>query len=231
MAKVGTEIFSRVGVEPSGDPFNSLVQLEHEKGIPRNPFINSGALVLTDILLEKLEDPKAELLSFIKTLSCDSDIGFNDQVAKSEKQCGFKNTAIINLMKSYGNIKGDIEEVLDLYYDFCSIEMSCKELANAFAVIANHGHSLKDDRRYLTVSQFRRITAIMMTCGFYDESGDFAFKVGLPGKSGVGGGIAAILPGQLSIVVWSPGLNDKGNSLAGLKALELFTTFTKTSIF
>ncbi|MFT6055658.1 MAG: glutaminase [Roseivirga sp.] len=232
MAEIGDDIFKRVGVEPSGDPFNSLVQLEYEKGIPRNPFINAGAIVLTDILLEKLADPKAALLSYIRKLSCDDAINFDEAVAESEKKCGFKNRAIVNLMKSFGNIRGNVEEVLDLYYHFCSVEMNCVQLANAFAVIANHGHSIdSSDTSYLSVNQYKRITAVMMTCGFYDESGEFAFKVGLPGKSGVGGGIAAIMPGEYSVVVWSPGLNDKGNSLAGLRALEMFTTLTKSSIF
>lgn len=231
VGKLGARVYDRVDVEPSGDPFNSLVQLEYEQGVPRNPFINAGALVITDMLIDAFEDPKATFLKFIRGICTKNEINYNPDVALSEKACGFKNAAIVNLMKSFGNIKNDVERVLDLYYDFCSVEMSCRELAESFCIIANHGRGLDDDKKYLTESQFKRITAIMMTCGFYDEAGEFAFRVGLPGKSGVGGGIAAILPNEFSIAVWSPGLNRQGNSLAGMKALELFTTKTGFSVF
>ncbi len=231
VGKLGASVYERVDVEPSGDPFNSLVQLEYEQGIPRNPFINAGALVITDMLIDAFEDPKSAFLNFIHSTCTGNDIGYNPVVAASEKRCGFKNSAIVNLMKSFGNIKNDIDRVLDLYYDFCSIEMNCRELALSFCTIANHGKGIADNKKYLTESQFKRITAIMMTCGFYDEAGEFAFRVGLPGKSGVGGGIAAILPNKFSITVWSPGLNKQGNSLAGMKALELFTTKTGFSVF
>lgn len=225
------KVYNRVHVEPSGDPFNSLVQLEYENGIPRNPFINSGALVITDILLSNFSNAKQEFLDYVRRLVGSTSINYNAEVAASEKACGFKNAAMINLMKSFGNINNEVDEVLDLYCDFCSLEMNCEELAKGFRVFANHGRGVVDAYKYLTKSQYKRITAIMQTCGFYDEAGEFAFRVGLPGKSGVGGGIAAILPTQYSIVVWSPGLNKKGNSLAGMKALELFTTKTESSIF
>ena len=231
VSHIGKKVYDRVNVEPSGDPFNSLVQLEYENGIPRNPFINSGALVVTDLLITHLQDPRQQFLDFIRELVGQNDIYYDKQIARSEKAFGFKNAAMVNLMKSYGNIHNDVEEVLDLYFDFCSVSMTCSELAKAFRVFANHGKGVVDEKKYISESQFKRITAIMQTCGFYDEAGEFAFRVGLPGKSGVGGGIAAILPSQYSIVVWSPGLNKKGNSLAGLKALELFTTITGTSIF
>ncbi len=231
VGKLGQKVYRRVDVEPSGDPFNSLVQLEYEQGIPRNPFINAGALVITDMLMDAFDHPKQDFLDFVRAISGHSDIQCNPEVALSEKRCGFKNAAIVNLMKSFGNIRNDVEQVLDLYYDFCSVEMSCRQLAHAFCLIANHGRGIADDRKYLTESQFKRITAIMMTCGFYDEAGEFAFRVGLPGKSGVGGGIVALLPQKFSIAVWSPGLNAKGNSLAGMKALEIFTTKTEWSVF
>ena len=231
VGKLGERVYQRVDVEPSGDPFNSLVQLEYEQGIPRNPFINAGALVITDMLIDAFDDPKQFFLEFARAISGSQEVAYNAGVAKSEKQCGFKNAAIVNLMKSFGNIKNNVEDVLELYYDFCSLEMSCQELAKAFCTIANHGKSIINKKKYLSESQFKRITAIMMTCGFYDEAGEFAFRVGLPGKSGVGGGIVAILPNKFSIAVWSPGLNEKGNSLAGMKVLELFTTKTNLSIF
>ncbi|MTI22410.1 glutaminase [Fulvivirga sp. RKSG066] len=231
VSKGKESVYKRVGVEPSGDPFNSLVQLEYEKGIPRNPFINAGALVITDILLSQYKDARAEFLNYLNRLVGQEDLKYNRKIAASEKACGYKNAAMVNLMKSFGNIENDVDEVLDLYFDFCSVDMTCHELAKAFRVFANHGTGVIDEEQYLTESQYKRITAIMQTCGFYDEAGEFAFQVGLPGKSGVGGGIAAILPNEYSIVVWSPGLNEKGNSLAGMKALELFTTKTETSIF
>lgn len=231
IAHLGEKVYKRVDVEPSGDPFNSLVQLEYECGIPRNPFINSGALVITDMMISHLESPKEELLAFVRELAGEQNIHYNPEIAASERAFGFKNAAMVNLMKSFGNIKNDVDEVLDLYFDFCSIEMNCSELARAFRVFANHGRGVVDSKRYINESQFKRMTAIMQTCGFYDEAGEFAFRVGLPGKSGVGGGIAAILPDHYSVVVWSPGLNPKGNSLAGMKALESFTTKTGTSIF
>ncbi len=231
VSKLGEKVYERVDVEPSGDPFNSLVQLEHENGIPRNPFINAGALVVTDMLLTHFDNAKEALLDFVRDLAGDSSINYNKQVAESERKTGFKNAAMVNLMKSFGNIDNDIDEVLDLYCFCCSIEMSCQQLAHAFRVFANHGQGVVDLKQYLTKSQFKRIAAIMLTCGFYDEAGEFAFRVGLPGKSGVGGGIAALLPGHYSIVVWSPGLNEKGNSLVGMRALELFTTKTGSSVF
>ncbi len=228
---IGTEVWKRVGVEPSGDPFNSLALLENENGIPRNPLINSGALVIADILVNHLEAPKKDFLNFVRKISGQDDIHFNEYVAQSEKKYGYRNAALINLMKSFGNITGDIEEVLDFYFHQCSIEMSCRELARTFLLYANHGRLLSSDEEVLNTSQTKRLNAVMLTCGFYDEAGEFSFKVGLPGKSGVGGGIAAIYPSNFSVAVWSPRLNEKGNSALGMTALELFTTKTGLSIF
>ncbi len=227
----GEKIFERVDVEPSGNPFNSLLQLEYENGIPRNPLINSGALVVCDILISLLEDPRADFLAFIRKISGFSTISFDEKVAESERQSGFRNAALANLMKSFGNIHNDIDEVLDFYFHTCSLSMSCKELANTFLLFANHGKLLHTGERLLTSSKTKRINAIMQTCGFYDEAGEFSFRVGLPGKSGVGGGIAAVHPGEYSIAVWSPRLNPKGNSAKGMAVLELLTTKTGRSIF
>ncbi len=225
----GSSLWKRVGVEPSGDPFNSLTQLEYENGIPRNPFINSGALVICDILFDTLENPKTDMLSFIRKISNNNEINYNEDVANSEKENGFRNAAHINLMKAYGNIKNNINEVLDFYFHLCSVEMTCKELSKAFLFLANNGKI--NDEEILTVSKTKRLNALMQTCGFYDEAGEFSFLVGLPGKSGVGGGIVAIHPGKYSVVTWSPVLNKKGNSYLGMKALELLTTKTELSIF
>ena len=227
----GKAIWERVGREPSGNPFNSLVQLEHENGFPRNPFINAGALVVTDILLEEFEDPYTEVLRFVRQLAGNSRLDFDERVAASERAHGHRNASVVNFLKSHDNIHSDVEEVLELYFHHCSIRMNVMELARSFLFLANHGVTPEHSKQILTKSQAKRLNALMLTCGTYDEAGDFAFRVGLPGKSGVGGGIAAIIPGELSVAVWSPGLNEKGNSLAGLKALELFTTKTGISVF
>lgn len=228
---LGEDLWERVGVEPSGNPFNSLWQLEHEKGKPRNPLINSGAIVICDILCTLFPDPKTVILEFIRKLSGINSIVYNPVVAASEKQLGFRNAALINMMKASGNIHNQIDDVLDLYYHQCSIEMSCKELASTFLLFANHGKSLSSGEQIITSSMAKRINAIMQTCGFYDEAGEFSFKVGLPGKSGIGGGIVAVHPGKYSVAVWSPRLNKKGNSVKGVKLLELLTTETGLSIF
>lgn len=228
---IGDGVWKRMGKEPSGSSFNSLVQLEYEKGIPRNPFINAGALVTADIMLSGLKNPEQFFLDFVRNLSGSPDIGYNRTVAESELSTAYLNAAIVNLLKYHKNIDNDINEVLRLYTLMCSVEMSCRELANAFICFARSNETFRHSGVELTKSQVKRINAIMQTCGFYDEAGEFSFLVGLPGKSGVGGGIAAIYPSRYSVAVWSPRLNSKGNSVMGMKALELFTTETSESIF
>lgn len=227
----GDKIWKRTGREPSGASFNSLVQLELEFGKPRNPFINAGAIVVADILLSHLDDPGNAFLQFVRTLAGDPTIDFNLEVAQSERECGYINAAIANVLKSHNNLNGDIEQVLQFYYKMCSIEMTCSQLAQAFLPFADHRHEFHYEGVNLTTSQVKRMNAIMQTCGFYDEAGDFSFLVGLPGKSGVGGGIAAVCPGSYAVAVWSPRLNAKGNSVAGMKMLELLTTMTEESVF
>lgn len=224
-------LWNRVGVEPSGTPFNSLIQLEKDNGIPRNPFINAGALVVCDILISKLNSPKQELISFIRKVSNSNSISYNSTIANSEKSSGYRNAALVNLMKDFGNIKNEIDIVLDFYFALCSIEMSSEEISHSCLFLANHGKDPITQEQIIDESKSKRINAIMQLCGFYDEAGEFSFKVGLPGKSGVGGGIIAIHPGKYSIAVWSPKLNKKGNSYRGMKFLELFTTKTHCSIF
>ena len=226
----GDKLWKRVGVEPSGTPFNSLVQLEHDHGIPRNPMINAGAIVICDILASHFDDPKSELLAFVQEVA-QADTAFNEQVAQSELSVGYRNTALINLMKAFGNIKNDIDQVLDLYCYMCSVEMTCQELSRAFLFLANDGVDPITQHRVLTLTRSKRINAIMQSCGFYDEAGEFSFRVGLPGKSGVGGGIVAVHPEHFSIAVWSPRLNKKGNSYRGMRFLEQFTTQTGLSVF
>ncbi len=224
-------LWRRVGVEPSGTPFNSLVQLEYEKGIPRNPLINAGALVVCDILVSRLKQPKGEFIEFVRDISGIRSINYGQRTAESEKSAGFKNAALINLMKSYGNIHNDIDVVLDFYFHLCSIEMSCNELSQEFLFLAGAGVNPLNNRRVVSAGKSKRINAIMQLCGFYDEAGEFSFRVGLPGKSGVGGGIIAIHPGHYCVAVWSPKLNAKGNSHKGMKILEFLTTRSESSIF
>jgi glutaminase len=228
---VGDSIWSRVDVEPSGSAFNSLVQLEYEKGIPRNPLINAGAIVICDILISCVENPKDKLLQFIREITGILNVDYCQRIAASEKQTGFRNYALANLMKDFGNIHNDIESVLDLYFHLCSIEMTCKEMAQTFLFLACGGKSPLTDKVIVNPVQAKRINAIMLMCGFYDEAGEFAFRAGLPGKSGVGGGLVAIHPGEFSVAVWSPKLNVKGNSYKGMKVLEALTTKTQSSIF
>jgi len=227
---VGEDMWERVGKEPSGNPFNSLVQLEYERGIPRNPLINAGALVIADILLSRIPDPKHEILKFVKNVSGNSKIQYDNAVIASEKITGHRNFALAHMMRSFSNIHNPVDDVLDVYFHHCGISMNCIELARSFMFLANHGIIPGSNEYIISKSKAKRINALLLTCGLYDESGDFAFRVGLPGKSGVGGGIVAVLPEHLSIAVWSPALGPAGNSLAGMQALELFTTKTGMSV-
>jgi len=228
---MGDKLWKRMGKEPSGTSFNSLIQLEKENGIPRNPFINAGALVCVDCLVSLTKNPLKEILSFVRKLSGNPKVNYDSVIADSERKTGFRNAALVNFMKSFGNIENDVEEVLNAYFHQCSLMMSCTDLAKAFSFLANGGVNPQTGERHLTESQCKRMNALLQTCGMYDESGEFAFSTGLPGKSGVGGGIAAVLPRSLSICSWAPELNSYGNSLIGMKAMELFTTKTGISIF
>lgn len=231
LSEKGESLWNRVGKEPSGTAFNSLVQLEAEHGLPRNPFMNAGALVLADIILTSFANPENDFLSFVRALCGSVDIVYNMEVACSERETAYLNAAIANLLKYHGTIKCDVERVLHFYFLICSLEMSCRELAAAFLAFANHNIKFEYSGITLTSSQVKRMNAVMQTCGFYDEAGEFSYLVGLPGKSGVGGGIAAIYPLRYSVAVWSPRLNGKGNSVMGMKALEFLTTETEESIF
>lgn len=228
---VGEKLWERVDVEPSGTKFDSLLLLENYKGIPRNPFINSGAIVICDILISHLDNASIDFLEFVRDLSGIPDLTYSDQIADSEKATGYRNVALCNFIKSFGNIKNEPNEVLDFYFDMCSIEMTCQQLSYTFGFLANGGRQLVDGQKIISKSKSKRINSLMLTCGFYDESGEFAFKVGLPGKSGVGGGIVALYPHNYTIAVWSPKLNPSGNSFKGMKLLEEVTTHSELSIF
>lgn len=227
----GDALWQRVGREPSGNPFNSLVQLEYERGIPRNPFINAGAMVVADVILSHFPDPRETLLAFVRARSDNPQVRYDPEVARSEKETGFRNASLANFLKGFGNLHNDVEAVLDFYFFQCALTMSCVDLAKGFLFLANRGRCPWTGEHLMSLSQAKRISALMLTCGTYDAVGDFVYRVGIPAKSGVGGGIAGIIPNQMGLAVWSPGLNKKGNSLAGTLALELFTTKTGISIF
>jgi len=224
------EIWQRVGKEPSGQPFNSLVQLELEQGKPRNPFINAGALVICDLLETRLTAPRQRMLEIVRQLSQQPDINYDRHVARSEFEHSARNAAIAWLMKSFGNFDNDVTSVMQTYFHYCSLSMNCIELARSFVYLANQGVTL-DGSRMITPRQARQINALMITSGMYDGAGEFAWRVGMPAKSGVGGGIIAVIPGEMSIAVWSPGLDSAGNSLAGTAALECLTDKLGRSIF
>jgi glutaminase len=230
---VGDRLWRRVGREPSGSPFNSIVQLEHERGIPRNPFINAGAIAVTDVILSGHQPREAlgEILRFMQFLAQDSSIAIDEAVAASEQRTGFRNTALANYMKSFGVLDNAVDFILGTYFHHCAIAMSCRQLAIAGRYLAHGGRNPSTGYSVVSHERARRINAVMLTCGHYDGSGEFAFRVGLPGKSGVGGGVLAIAPGKASIAVWSPGLDANGNSHLGRVALERLTHRMGWSIF
>ena len=230
LAENDESIWTRVGREPSGNAFNSLVQLEYENGIPRNPFINAGALVVTDHLTGVVDDAADAVLDLLRAEANNPDIDYDHVVARSEAAHADRTFALAHFLASYGNIRGDVLSVVDEYVRQCAIAINCRDLALAGLFLARHGLR-RDGSRMLSPGQAKRINAVMLTCGTYDAAGEFAYRVGLPGKSGVGGGILAIVPGGCSIAVWGPGLDRRGNSVAGVAALDRFTELTDWSIF
>ncbi|MFI7857299.1 glutaminase B [Pseudomonas promysalinigenes] len=227
----GEAIWERLGHEPSGQPFNSLVQLEFERGRPRNPFINAGALVICDINQSRFAAPTLSMRDFVRRLSGNPHIAIDTRVADSEYQFRARNAAMAYLMQSFGNFHNEVETVLRSYFSYCALQMSCLDLARAFCFLANDGFCKHSGEQILTRRQTQQVNSIMATSGLYDEAGNFAYRVGLPGKSGVGGGIVAIVPGQFTVCVWSPELNSAGNSYAGMAALELLSSRIGWSVF
>ncbi|OLP53891.1 glutaminase [Rhizobium rhizosphaerae] len=233
MGKHGENIWRRVGREPSGSAFNSIVQLEQEGGKPRNPFINAGAITISDLILagHTPREVIGEIVRFMRYLANDEDIAIDPAVARSEAATGFRNSALANFMRSFGRLDHPVEHVLGVYFHHCAIAMSCVQLARAGLFLANAGVTPLSGHTVVSRERAKRINALMLTCGHYDGSGDFAYHVGLPGKSGVGGGILVVAPGKASIAVWSPGLNHNGNSLLGSLALEMLAHRTGWSVF
>ncbi|WP_298195151.1 glutaminase [Novosphingobium sp.] len=233
LGMVGDALWQRVGREPSGSAFNSIVQLETEQGIPRNPFINAGAIVVADVLLAggTPAEAIAGVLRFVRALAGDEAITIDAAVAAAELATGYRNMALANYMRAFANLQHPVEQALGVYFHQCALAMSCRQLAMAGRFLAHDGRDPATGRCIVTPQRARRINALMMLCGHYDNSGEFAFRVGLPGKSGVGGGILAVVPGTASIAVWSPGLNAKGNSQLGALALERLAAATGWSVF
>jgi glutaminase len=230
MQAFGEALWERIGREPSGNPFNSLVQLETEKGVPRNPFINAGAIAVADRLVSHCSDPKSRIRALMSSLAGEP-IEYDEEVARSEAQTGFRNVALANFMKSFGKLDNEVERVLDVYFHQCALRMSCRQLARAAGFLCRDGTHPIEGSTLLDERQTRRINALMLTCGTYDAAGEFAFLIGLPCKSGVGGGIIAVVPDALSLCVWSPALDATGNSLLGRRALQSFAARTGLSVF
>jgi glutaminase len=233
LGKLGERVWNRVGREPSGDPFNSIVQLEHEQGKPRNPFVNAGAIAIADAIIQghQPKETLAEILQFMRFLADDESIAIDEKVAHSEELTGERNASLAHFMASFGHFQNPVDAVLGTYFHHCSIAMNTVQLATAGLFLANSGVNPATGFRVVSSKRARRINSLMLMCGHYDGSGEFAYRVGLPGKSGVGGGILAIAPGNASISVWSPGLDTIGNSKLGTEALELLTQKTGWSVF
>jgi glutaminase len=233
LGKHGEGLWTHVGREPSGSAFNSIVQLEYEEGRPRNPFINAGAIKVTDLVLAGHSPREAigEILRFMRFLADDESISIDADVARSEIATGARNYALAEFMRSFGRMLHPVDLVLGVYFHHCAIAMSCRQLARAGLFLAADGRDPLTGNSVVRPARARRINAVMMTCGHYDGSGEFAYRVGLPGKSGVGGGILAVAPGHAAVCVWSPGLNAAGNSLLGSKALEILARRTGWSVF
>ena len=231
--KVGSELWTRIGREPSGSAFNSIVQLEREGGIPRNPFINAGAITVTDVLLEG-RPPQAvvdEILAFMRRRADDPAVTIDEEVARSEAETGHRNYSLAHFLASFGRLRNPVDSALSVYFHQCALSMTCVQLARAGLFLAAAGHDPLSGERVVLPERARRINALMLTCGHYDASGDVAFRIGLPGKSGVGGGILAVVPKRAAIAVWSPGLNANGNSHAGTIALEMLAAEMGWSVF
>lgn len=233
LGKVGDQLWNRVGKEPSGHPFNSIVQLEYEKGKPRNPFINAGAIAVTDVLLagHQPREVLGEILRFCRFVADDDTVAIDEHVARSEKATGFLNTSLANYMKAFKVLENPVDHALGVYFHHCAITMTCRQLAMAGRYLAFSGRLPGKGVSVISSERARRINALMLTCGHYDGSGDFAFRVGLPGKSGVGGGILVVAPEKASIAVWSPGLDPHGNSVLGSLALEQLAKTMHWSVF
>ncbi|WP_017727156.1 glutaminase A [Halalkalibacterium ligniniphilum] len=226
-------VFSKVGMEPTGDPFNSIAKLETNKpSKPLNPMINAGALAVTNMIQgSTTEERLHRLLRLVHQLTGNEKITFNEYVANSELETAYLNRSLAYFMKQHGVVEGDIEELLDLYTKQCAIEMNCMDLARIGYVLAHEGCDPITAKRIIPLHIARIVKTFMVTCGMYNASGEFAIRVGIPAKSGVSGGILGAIPHRSGIGIYSPALDEKGNSLAGIKLLEVMAERYQLSIF
>ena len=224
------ELWERVGRLPSSNQFNSLIELELEHGKPRNPFLNPGALAVADMLSSRNTQMELAVLALLRDLSGNAALQYDLDVAKGEFACAHRNLAAAHLMKSFGNFRNPVEDVVKAYCAQCAISASSKDLAVAALFLANGGLDLRL-RQVLELRQSQQVCALMMSSGTYEASGETAFSIGLPIKSGVGGGVLAVIPRFGTVCAWSPPLDEKGNSVAGLKAIELLAIEMEKTVF
>ena len=226
-------VFDKVGMEPTGDAFNSIIKLEtRQPSRPLNPMINAGAIAIDSLISgNDINHKFNRLIRFFMKICHNDSLWYNEKVYLSEKATGFRNRALANFMKDSGVLEGEVEEVLDLYFKQCSIEIDCRDIAMLGAVLAMDGISPINGKTLIPKNICRIAKTFMVTCGMYDASGEFSIKVGIPAKSGVGGGIMAAVPGKMGIGVFGPALDEKGNSIGGTKVLEYLSCELDLNIF
>lgn len=227
------KLFEHVGMEPTGDNFNSMVRLELvESGKPFNPMINAGAIAVSSLISGRSTGEKVErILSFVRRLAGDASLTINRQVYASETATADRNRALAYFLKHNQVITGDVEAHLDVYFQHCSILVSCQHIARMAMILANNGVDPQSGERLIPRRFVQIAKVFMITCGMYNASGEFAMRVGIPAKSGVAGGILAVVPERLGIGVFGPPLSDKGNSVTGCKLLESLSAAWKLSIY
>ncbi|WP_134699434.1 glutaminase A [Ammoniphilus sp. YIM 78166] len=226
-------VFKRVGMEPTGDPFNSIIKLETvNPARPLNPMINAGALVVTHMIKgASVEEKFQRLLAFVQEMANDSTIGYSSEVAQSEFETAHLNRALAYFLKQHKSLDEDVEELMNLYTKQCAIEMNCLDLARIGMVFAMDGADPLSGKQVIPIDIARICKTFMVTCGMYNASGEFAIKIGIPAKSGVSGGIMGAVPGKFGIGIFGPSLNEQGNSMAGIRLLELLSKNFHLSMF
>jgi glutaminase len=223
------EVFSHVLMEPTGDSFNSIIKLDTRSPLPFNPLINAGAIEVISLLVDKYSYD--DILAFVRRMCMDDEIVLNEAVYRSEFETGDRNRAIAYLLKSKKVLAAEPDETLDLYFRLCSLNVTAKSLAGLGSILANDGEDIFTGKRLIHPSYVRTINSLMYTCGMYDGSGEFGVRVGVPAKSGVGGGIACGVKGRMGIGIYGPSLDEKGNSVAGLSALEYISKRLRLNVF
>lgn len=232
MEKGSAKVFEHVGMEPTGDPFNSIIRLETIKpSKPLNPMINAGAISVVSLLSGDAEERINKILSLIHKVTGNKSIGVNEKIYQSENETGNLNRSLAYYMKNYGVLEGDVDEHLEVYFKQSSIEVTTIDVAKIGVVLANKGRDIVTGEEIIPADVIRIVKTFMVTCGMYNASGEFAINVGIPSKSGVGGGILSVVPDMYGIGVIGPSLDDKGNSIAGVKVLEDLSRELNLSIF